>query len=127
MRSRWLGAIGLVLILGVGVFIWSCKKSTSPGGGGTSADITIGIVGNNGANSYFPDTVTVTVGKTVAWHNTDGTTHTATGNGGIPAFNTGNIGSGSTSSPIQMNTAGTFPYHCTIHGLSMAGTLIVNP
>jgi len=128
MKSRRLGALGLILILGVSVFVWSCKdKSTNPGGGGGAADITIGITGNNGANSYFPDTVTVTVGQRVAWHNADGTTHTATGNGGIPAFDTGGIGPGSTSAPIQMNTAGSFPYHCSIHGLTMAGRLIVAP
>jgi plastocyanin len=127
MKTRWLGVIGLVLIFGVGLLVWSCKKSTSPGGGGTAADITIGIIGNNGSNSYFPSPDTVTVGQTVAWHNADGTTHTATGNGGIPAFDTNNINSGSTSSPIQMNTTGSFPYHCKIHGLTMAGTLFVKP
>lgn len=128
MKSRWLGAIGLVLILGVAVFVWSCKdKSTNPGGGGTPADLTIGIVGNNGTHSYFPDTATVTVGQRVAWHNADGTTHTATGNGGIPAFDTNNVGAGSTSASIQMNNAGNFPYHCKIHGLTMSGVLIVTP
>jgi plastocyanin len=127
MKSRWLTVLILGVALGVGLLVISCKgKSTAPGGG-TAADITIGIIGNNGANSYFPSPDTVTVGQTVAWHNADGTTHTATGNGGIPAFSTGNIGSGGTSAPIQMNTAGSFPYHCLIHGVTMAGTLVVKP
>jgi plastocyanin len=93
----------------------------NPGGGG--ADKTITIVGNSGASSYSPNPDTVTVGQTVAWHNADASTHTATANGG--AFNTGNVGGGGTSAKITMSTAGSFPYHCTIHGLSMAGTLVV--
>ena len=92
----------------------------NPGGGG-GADKTITIVGNNGSNSYSPNPDTVTVGQTVAWHNADGTTHTATG----AAFNTGNIGGGGTSAAIAMGTPGSFPYHCTIHGVTMAGTLVV--
>jgi len=40
------------------------------------------------------------------------------------AFNTGNIGGGKTSAPIAMNTAGSFPYHCSIHP-TMTGTLVV--
>lgn len=127
MKARWLGAIALLVILGVGVLVVSCKnKSTNPGGGGGPADVTIGIIGNNGSNSYFPNPDTVKVGQKVAWHNADGTTHTATANG-IGLFDTNNIGSGGTSAAIQMNTVGSFPYHCKIHGLTMAGTLVVNP
>ena len=126
MKSRWLGAAVVVLVLGAGLLVISCKdKSTNPGGGG-AADITIGIIGNNGSNSYVPNPDTVTVGQRVAWHNADGTTHTATANG-VAVFDTGNIGAGGTSSAIQMNTTGSFPYHCTIHGLTMAGTLVVKP
>jgi len=126
MKSRWLGAIGLILVLGVGLVAVSCKKKSNPAGPGGAADVTIGIIGNNGSNSYFPSPDTVTVGQTVAWHNADGTTHTATANG-IGPFDTNNIGSGGTSAPIQMNTTGSFPYHCTIHGTTMAGTLFVKP
>jgi len=126
MKSRWLGVIGLILVLGVSLFAVSCKKKSNPAGPGGAADVTIGIIGNNGSNSYFPSPDTVTVGQTVAWHNADGTTHTATANG-IGQFDTGNIGSGGTSAAIQMNTTGSFPYHCKIHGLSMAGTLVVRP
>ena len=115
MKSRWLGSIGLILVLGVGLVAVSCKKKSNPAGPGGAADVTIGIIGNNGSNSYFPSPDTVTVGQTVAWHNADGTTHTATANG-IGQFDTNNIGSGGTSAAIQMNTTGRFPYHCKIHG-----------
>ncbi|HEX5032421.1 MAG TPA: cupredoxin domain-containing protein [Candidatus Eisenbacteria bacterium] len=98
------------------------KNPTNPGGGGGGADVTITINGMNGSNSYSPSPDTVTVGQTVAWHNADATTHTATANGG--GFNTGNIGGGSTSAAITMSTAGPFPYHCSIHP-TMTGTLVV--
>ena len=95
-----------------------------PGGGGTPADVTISIVGMNLANSYSPSPDTVTVGQTVSWKNNDGSTHTSTSDGS--GWNTGNILAGATSTPIVMNTAGSFPYHCNIH-TSMTGILVVQP
>ena len=74
---------------------------------------------------YSPATLTVKKGTTVKWKNTDGYAHTATSNDGI-TFDTGNIAGGATAS-YAANTAGTFDYHCTIHGTTMAGTLVVNP
>lgn len=101
------------------------KNPTSPGGGGGgTADHTINIVGELGANSFSPNPDTVTVGQTVAWKNMDSMTHTATANGA--SFATGNIGAGATSGAITMGTAGSFPYHCSIHP-TMTGTLVVKP
>ena len=98
------------------------------GDGGPSpnptADVTINIVGMNGTNSYSPNPANVTVGQTVAWHNSDTTTHTATQTGG--GFNSGNLGAGATSAPITITTAGDLAYHCTIHP-TMVGTLHVTP
>jgi plastocyanin len=125
MRSRWLGVTILGLALGVGLFVISCKKSTSPGGG-TPADVTIGITGINGANSYFPNPDTVTVGQTVAWHNAAGATHTATSLA-AGVFDTGHLSPGATSGAIRMNAAGSFPYECSIHTTLMTGTLVVRP
>jgi plastocyanin len=99
------------------------KNPMNPGGG--TPDVTINITGQNGANSYNPSPDTVTVGQTVAWHNGNGTTHTATADNGT-AFATGNVGAGSRSAAIQMNTAGTFTYKCSIHP-AMTGTLVVKP
>jgi plastocyanin len=90
---------------------------------GAAADVTITIVGMNGSNSYSPNPVTVRVGQTVSWRNGDAVAHTATADGG--AFDTGSIAPGASSSPLAANTAGTFPYHCAIHGFVMTGTLIV--
>jgi plastocyanin len=90
--------------------------------GSTAADVTISIVAQNGSNSYSPNPANVTVGQTVSWRNVEGTTHTATQDGG--GFDTGNIGNGATSAPITITTAGDLDYHCTIHP-TMVGTLHV--
>jgi plastocyanin len=96
---------------------------SDPGSG--VADVTISIVGMNGALSYSPNPATVKVGQTVAWRNADSVSHTATADAG--AFDTGTIAAGAKSSPILMATAGSFPYHCAIHGFAMTGTLVVTP
>lgn len=101
------------------------KAPTAPGGGGgTGADVTISIAANAGANSYSPSPDTVTVGQTVSWKNNDSATHTSTADG--MAWNTGNIAPSATSTPIAMNTQGSFPYHCGLHP-SMTGILVVQP
>jgi plastocyanin len=46
------------------------------------------------------------------------------GGGGAKELNSGNIASGG-NFPHTFNTAGTFDYHCTIHGLAMSGTVTV--
>jgi plastocyanin len=62
--------------------------------------------------AYNPNPLTVAVGATVTWMNNDNTAHTATANTG--AFDTGTIQPGGQASK-QFMTAGSFPYHCTIH------------
>jgi plastocyanin len=113
-----------VFTLGVSLVGLSCKGDSNPVGPG-GADFTINIVAEAGPNSYSPDSLTVTMGQTVEWHNVAGTTHTAT-EAGISLWDTGNIANGGTSAAIEMNTAGTFTYRCTIHP-TMTGVLIVQP
>ena len=75
--------------------------------------------------TYSPSSKTVAKGTVVTWKNNDGNSHTATSNDGT-TFNTGDIAPGS-SVTYTANTAGTFAYHCLIHGVTMNGTLIVTP
>jgi len=98
---------------------------TPPGGVVPAADVTITAVGTNGSLSYSPNPATVKAGQTVAWRNADSVAHTATADAG--AFDTGTIAPGATSRPIAMATAGSYPYHCVIHGFTMTGTLVVTP
>ena len=69
--------------------------------------------------SFSPGTVTVNVGDSVTWTNSDAQAHTATGNG----WNTGDLGNGE-SGTITFQTAGTFDYICGIHP-AMTGTVVV--
>ncbi len=71
--------------------------------------------------AFSPQTLTVPVNTTVKWTNKDGTTHTVTSNSG--AFDSGSLTDGSSYS-FQFNTAGTYPYHCSIHP-SMTASIIV--
>ena len=85
------------------------------GGSALAADQDVAISGF----SYSPRTVTVNVGDTVTWTNSDAQAHTATGSG----WNTGDLGNGDSAS-ITFRSAGTFDYMCGIHP-AMSGTVIV--
>lgn len=95
--------------------------------GYTSDTVTVSVGGAFvfiASNSFLPDTVTIKVNNYVTWFNADAIPHTATSDTGV--WDSGSIAVGNTY-PRYFNTVGTFPYHCTIHGLSMAGTVIVTP
>jgi plastocyanin len=64
------------------------------------------------STAFNPNPINVSVGGTVTWRNNDSTTHTSTANNGV--WNSGAIPPGGSFS-TQFNTAGSFPYHCTIH------------
>ena len=87
------------------------------GGIATAADHAVAISGF----AFSPKTITVTVGDTVTWTNSDSTSHTATADDG--SFDTGTLGNGATGS-ATFSTAGTFAYHCAIHS-SMTGAITV--
>ena len=122
MRKRyWVLFAVLALAVALPLGCGGSSDVMAPSGGGT-ADVVITISGVNGGMSFSPNPANVQVGQTVAWHNVDSITHTATQNAG--AFNTGNIGGGATSAPIAMGSVGAFAYHCNIHP-SMTGTVNV--
>jgi plastocyanin len=88
------------------------------GGTALAADQSVAISGF----SYSPASVTVSVGDTVTWTNSDAQAHTATADDA--SWDTGNIaGSGGTDA-VTFATAGTFPYHCDVHP-QMTGTVTV--
>jgi plastocyanin len=69
--------------------------------------------------TFSPSTVTIDVGDSVTWTNSDAQAHTATGNG----WNTGDLGNGE-SGAITFENAGTFDYQCGIHP-AMTGRVVV--
>lgn len=76
------------------------------------------------SNTFDPASITVKAGSTVTWSNTTGVTHNVTFDqkAGAPP-NGADFASGTFAATFA--TAGTYPYHCTIHGLSMSGTVVV--
>ena len=127
MNSRMTLTIGGLLLVAAALGGCGSNGSMSPASPTptptpAASDVVITIVGMNGSLSYSPNPATVKVGQTVAWKNADSLAHTATADAGT--FNTSTLAAGATSSPITMKTAGTFTYHCAIHG-SMTGMLTV--
>ena len=76
------------------------------------------------SNTFNPASVTIAKGSAVTWNNTTGVTHNVTFDAvtGAPG-DIANFSSGTATASFA--ATGTFPYHCTIHGLSMSGTVIV--
>ncbi len=82
------------------------------------------------SSTFSPVNKSVPVGTTVQWINGDGsTTHTVTSDpSSSESFNQSVVGGGMFTH--QFNTAGTYNYHCTIHGsvgMGMHGTITVTP
>lgn len=81
-------------------------------------------VGPGGGNAFAPSTVTIRAGESVTWNWVTGT-HSVVSNDTPAAF---------TASPVQsagqftvtFPVAGTFGYHCGVHGSMMTGTVVVH-
>ncbi len=75
--------------------------------------------------SFEPKEAVITQGQSVTWKNVAYTDHSATSNETPPAFETGLIPPGKESKSIEFKTAGTFNYHCSVHGKTMSGVVTV--
>jgi len=118
-KRNWLMVAVLALAVAVPPGCDSGSDMVTPGG--VAADVVITITGGM---VFTPNPEDVQVGQTVAWHNSDSTTHTATQDGG--GFNTGGIAPGATSAPVTMGSAGTLDYHCSIHPSMTASLNVTN-
>jgi plastocyanin len=114
----------------------SCGGSSSPASSPVSATpVTSGTPVPSGSSSvaivmnaatlaakaFNPNPITVAIGTSVTWTNTDAIAHTSTGDAG--GWNSGVIAPGATFS-VNFPTAGTYTYHCSIHP-DMVGTMVV--
>jgi plastocyanin len=119
---------GILLCIAVIGLAIGCSKSSSDNGYGNTPPPPPGGSGNtisiNGM-SYSPASKTVTKGTVVKWTNNDASAHTVTSDDG-QTFDSGNMAAASNYS-YTADSAGTFKYHCTIHGTAMSGTLVVTP
>jgi len=95
------------------------------------AGITATVNVGQGGEHVFQDvatgtnTTTIHVGDTVHWVWVD-STHSTTSDTGV--WDSGvHSHSENFTFDRQFTSAGSFPYHCTVHGPSMNGTVVVNP
>jgi plastocyanin len=75
--------------------------------------------------SYDPKQLDIHVGESVIWTNGAHTAHTATSDDEGKTFDTGEIEPGKSSKPVKFEKAGEVKYHCTIHGKTMSGVIVV--
>jgi plastocyanin len=84
--------------------------------------IPVGAMGR-GPAAFGTNPLVIAMGTTVTWVNDDSIAHTATSDTGV--WDSGILSPGQSFS-FTFTSAGTFPYHCAIHGAaSMSGTIVV--
>lgn len=104
-------ALTALAALGCGSDGGSTDNNPPPAGGVSVAN-----------NSFTPSALSTTVGSTVTWTwNSGGVQHNVTFDDGqnSPTQGTGTF-------ERTFTVAGSYPYHCTIHGVSMSGTVTVS-
>ena len=111
----------LILVMATAVSLIGYPKAASA----TTVDVT---VGPNGDLVFSPSSVTIHPGDQVKW-TWESSGHSSTsGSPGMPngIWDSGLINQGATFTHT-FNSAGTFPYYCTVHGgcCAMVGTVMV--
>lgn len=74
--------------------------------------------------AFTPQLVTINVGESVTWHWVSGT-HPTQSDSNPAAWSTFTLGAGNPTFSKTFTAAGTYPYHCTVHGFSMSGVITV--
>jgi plastocyanin len=106
-------SVSIVMIITFVSILYSCTKTPD-------LELNEVFIQNSAFN---PSTITVVASTTITWTNNDVISHTVTSDTGNE-LNSGNIPSNGTWSHT-FTTAGTYPYHCTIHP-AMKATVKVN-
>lgn len=87
----------------------------------TSAGVV--TVGPGNGNSFAPSTVTIRAGESVTWNWVTGT-HSVVSDDTPASFAPSPVQSAGQYT-VQFPNAGTFAYHCGVHGAMMTGTIVV--
>jgi plastocyanin len=111
----------LILLTALTLAVAACSSddggsdTTAAGSGGGEGSVEIADL------AFSPDTLTVAVGTTVTWENSDSLPHTSTSDDEV--WDSGTLESGGEFS-FTFEEAGTFSYFCEIHP-SMNGSVVV--
>jgi plastocyanin len=89
---------------------WSCGDSTAPAAGADTVEVR--------DNTFSPDPLQVTPGATVTWNWVGTVAHNVTSDDGSFASSESKA---SGTHVVTFTTAGTFHYHCTLHGTATSG------
>lgn len=125
---RRLGSACALLFVAGTALVAGCKGDNPAGGGGVTPDVTINIVAgafNRGMMAFSPASANARVGNVVRLHNGDSITHNIVADT-MGGPNWGTISQGA-NRDVTVTAAGSFPFHCTISGHNMTGTLVVQP
>jgi plastocyanin len=81
----------------------------------------------SGCSTGPGETTTIVANESVTWHNCDAFAHTITSDDGDAVTFDQDLSPGpaGTDVTITFHSAGSFPYHCKIHGTNMHGTIVV--
>jgi plastocyanin len=114
--DRGLALLGVVLILATGVVLVTSGASRDAAAEPNGAAAAVDHVEIKDFK-FAPVAITVAIGTTITWTNTDGAPHTATsGTSPTPdrVFDTDIIAKGH-SKTIKASKRGTFAYYCALH------------
>lgn len=118
----------LLALLAFFALTTGCGSSSDNGGATPAAPASSGSAAPSGGSTveiknfmFMPATLTVPVGATVTWKFDDSTQHTVTADDN--SFHSSPMAGGQTFTHT-FTTAGSVPYHCSIHP-SMTATIIV--
>ena len=125
------GLVSRLLVIGAALMTWSCggAGTTAPATTGTTTTTTTGTTTSNTATTnsvsvdddfFQPSATTVAVGTTVTWTWIGSIGHNVTFDDGP---HSATQASGTYTRTFA--AAGTYKYHCTIHGVAMSGTVTV--
>ena len=114
---------GLVIVLMATVAAAGCGSSTSYGSTGPTSPPTTSSTSNAvsvGDNYFAPAATTVPAGTTVTWTWSGSVIHSVTFDDG-----TGSATQATGTFTRTFTAAGTYAYHCAVHGAAMSGSVKV--
>lgn len=116
--SRRLFLILALAALGLG----ACSTSKAPATGSSTPAAAGNTIQATAQLSFTPVSLSVKKGDTVTWNNSSGINHNVTFDNGASFDQALNDGA---QISRAFTTTGTFNFHCSIHGPSMHGTVVV--
>ncbi|HEX4560582.1 MAG TPA: plastocyanin/azurin family copper-binding protein [Gemmatimonadales bacterium] len=111
----------MILAVAAALTFAACSSSTGPGGtGGRSTSVTV----SNDFYSITPDTVASGAQITWTWTNASNS-HSVNWDSGPEALPANSAVMTTGTYHATLTTAGTYRYHCVIHGSAMSGVIVI--